>query len=153
MNRNVLVVAALALALLAAGAGQARASDQGTVVVARVGTSPLLLWDATPLVAKIVSGKVETREAMRDLESQALVLLAERLPQNANEGTIRIIYKKTGAVSAAYGEASFAGIERLADISTDRTHLAHVKQLAAAMKSGKTPAGIRVDVQGELPPT
>ena len=142
------------VAFCALGA-QVALADQGMIVVAKGGASPLLLWDATPLVTTIVSNKQPRPVAMRDLESQAMQILGERvraLPR-AKMLTIRMIYQKTGAVSPIYGTATFEGIERVFELTAPANDArSRPKQLADELARGSVPAGVRLDVSGKLPP-
>jgi len=143
------------VAFCALGA-QAALADQGMVVVAKGGASPLLLWDATPLVTTIVTNKQPRPAAMRDLESQAMQILGDRvraLPR-AKTLTIRMIYQKTGAVSPVYGTATFEGIERVFELTAPASDARlHAKQLADALGHGSLPASLHLNVTGTLPPT
>jgi hypothetical protein len=129
--------------------------DQGTVVVAKGGARPLLLWDATPVVTATVANKQPRDQALRDLESQAMRILSEHANalKHAKTLTIRVIYQKTGAVSPVYGTATFEGIERVFELTAPAADARlRAKQLADAIGRGTVPAGIRLDVTGKLPP-
>ena len=149
------ILRTLACVAFCALGAQAALADQGMVVVAKGGAAPLLLWDATPLVTTIVANKEPRPAAMRDLESQAMQILGERVRElpRAKTLTIRLIYQKTGAVSPVYGTATFEGIERVFELSASANDARmHAKQLADALGRGSVPSGIHLDVTGALPP-
>jgi hypothetical protein len=147
---NGVITAMIALTVLMA---QPAVADEGTVVVARGGSNALVLWDATPVVIQIVSDKTDRTAAMRSLEAQGLSILLQKRSaySNAKSVTLRIIYKKTGAVSAAYGMASFDGIERLAEITATTAVLKRDSNLSSEISSGKVPEGVIVKISGAYP--
>jgi hypothetical protein len=129
--------------------------DPGMVVVAKGGTTPLLLWDATPAVTATVANKQPRDAALRELESQAMRILGEHA--NALKGakalTIRVIYQKTGAVSPVYGTATFEGIERLFELTARAADARmHARELADQIARGSVPRRISLNVTGKLPP-
>lgn len=131
------------------------AGDTGTVVVAKAGTAPLLLWDATPLVTAIVANKQPRDAALRDLESQAMRILGEHANalQHAKTLAIRVIYQKTGAVSPIYGTATFEGIERVFELTAPAAEARlRARELADDIGRGSVPRGISLNVTGKLPP-
>lgn len=130
-------------------------ADLGTVVVAKTGPTPLLLWDATPLVTQVVQNKQPREAALRDLESQAMQILGQhaRGLKHAKSLTIRVLYQKTGAVSPVYGTATFEGVERVFELTASSADArAHAKQLAEGIARGTVPRGVRLNVTGTLPP-
>lgn len=129
-------------------------AEGGTVVVAKAGATPLLLWDATAMVTAAVASKRPREAALRDLESQAMQILGRhaRALNNAKSLTIRVIYQKTGAVSPVYGTATFEGVERLFELTAPYEKVLHAKQLADSIARGTVPSGVRLNITGTLPP-
>ena len=149
------LVKALACVAFCAITAHAAFADQGTVVVAKGGSKPLLLWDATPAITAIVTNKQPRQAALQDLESQAMQILGERARslRRAQTLTIRMIYQKTGAVSPVYGTATFEGIERVFELTAQASDArARAKQLADALEHGSVPPSIVLNVTGKLPP-
>jgi len=127
----------------------------GTVVVAKTGPAPLLLWDATTLITQVVQNKQPREAALRDLESQAMQILGQhaRGLKHVKFLTIRVLYQKTGAVSPIYGTATFEGVERVFELTAfSKDARAHAKELADAIARGTIPRGVRLSVTGALPP-
>lgn len=74
----------------------------GHFVLARASQDALILFDASPEVAAIVSNKTSDADANDGLERDALKVLATLLPkldQTTKSVTVRVTYNKTGAVS------------------------------------------------------
>jgi hypothetical protein len=127
---------------------------EGTLVMARGGAQPLYLWNATNYVAHLVTDKLLGTDGMRALEASALQALVEKISGNtAKVVSLRVVYAKTGAVSPAYGTPTFAGMENVLTVTADRQSLLkHVASWQANIASGRTPAGVRIEVSGALPP-
>ena len=135
--------------------GAALASVSGTVVTAKSGEHALILWDATPAVVTIVDNKQPRDAAMESLESQAMQIAGERAPAltDAKTITVRVVYQKIGAVNPAYGTPTFAGVERVLDLTVDApTAKTQSGALAKSLASGTTPKGVTLQVTGVLPP-
>jgi hypothetical protein len=155
-------LARLALAVvLAVGIPLAASGDalSSKPVIARLGPDALVLWDATTVVAQIVSDKATDADANVRLEHGALAALAETAPSLADAKTItvRVIYAKTGAVSPVYGAATFAGVERYATLEISgadaRSDAGKWKEAAAAAgPAGLFPKSVTFTVTGVLPP-
>jgi hypothetical protein len=131
------------------------AAVQGTVVTAKSGAHAMVIWDATPAVAGIVSDKQPRDAAMKSLESQAMQIAGQRAPSlsDAQTITVRVVYQKTGAVNPAYGTPTFAGVERVFDLTVDAAAAkSQSAALSQALAAGNTPKGVTVQVSGELPP-
>lgn len=142
------VLCALVLALVPA---YALADPPGSVILARAGSTPLVIWDASPAVAGIVQAKTADDRALHDLEVQAAdvaVTKFKALP-SAKNISVRVVYQRTGAVSATYGSATFTGVENLLTVSANR---ADALGAAKALGSGPLPVAFSVTVTGKLPP-
>ncbi|HEX3464747.1 MAG TPA: hypothetical protein VHS78_11925 [Candidatus Elarobacter sp.] len=152
IRRSLTFVLAAALAALALPAA---ADDIGTVVIAKPAPDVLLLWDATPVVTRIVAEKTDRTAALQRLESSALELLAKRTTalKAARTLTVRVVYQKTGAVSPVYGTPTYEGVERVFELS-GRPEDVHSKATAMErdLTAGRVPAGLHVAVSGALPP-
>jgi hypothetical protein len=128
----------------------------GSFVVARRSPSGLVIWDSAPVIAQIVKSKLGDAEANALLERDALQVLAKAAPSFAasRDVVIRIVYSKTGDVSPTYGTATFAGIERYAEITLDHEQLTtdagHWKEAAAG--TGSLPPFAQPKILGTLPP-
>jgi hypothetical protein len=148
-------VAALSV-LVPRDAARAEAGVPGNVVVARASGDALVIWDASPEVAELVTSRTPDDRAGARLQRDALRVAADSLSKvesSASSLTVRIIYSKSGAVSPVYGAATFAGVERYAtvqlpfkDAQADRDHW---KSLDA---KAPLPKWIEVKVTGQLPP-
>lgn len=128
----------------------------GHVLIMRTGGNALIIWDATPEVAAIVSEKTALAAANLRLERKALRVLAQvapKLERTAASATVRVTYEESGDVSPVYGTLIFAGVERYAtlsissrDIRSDRDRWKELG-LASAL-----PNWIDFKVVGRLPP-
>jgi hypothetical protein len=147
--------AVAALWTLFAGASTATAEVPGHVVLARTEGDALLIWDSTVEVAAIVSGKLSDADANARLERDALRVLAAEQPKitNAKSITVRVVYSKTGDVSAVYGSPTFAGVERYATVKIDGADASSDRDKWKELADNATPpAWVKFDVIGELPP-
>jgi hypothetical protein len=124
-------------------------------VLARTADDALAIWDSTPEMIAIVNAKLSDADAKTRLQHDAVHVLAEVQPKltAAKTITLRIIYSKTGEVSATYGTPTFAGVERYAtmkvkasDVAADRDKWKELGDSAAL------PTWMQFDVIGELPP-
>jgi hypothetical protein len=131
-------------------------SIPGHAVLARASGEALVIWDATPLIASVVQGKLSDADANSLVAHDALRILARMQPnvdKSAKSITVRVIYNKTGEVSPVYGAATFAGVERYATLTAPaaalRTDKSKWKEL-----DDKTalPAWLVFTVIGKLPP-
>lgn len=142
-------------ALIAVLTLPAIAANIGTVAEAKAGQFPLFLWDATPIVTRIVATKAPRRLALSRLEAQAVDILAKKLTvlKDVKVLTMRLLYEKTGAVDPRYGSATFAGAERVFDLSVAATLLrTHAEALSKSLADGKVPSTVHLVVTGKLPP-
>jgi len=148
------------LALLVALASQPAISDtairpaDGPIVLARSGATAIYLWDASPYVASLLKEGVTSDAGMRALEATAVSILADKASTNADARTlsIRVVYQKTGAVSPAYGTATFNGIEKVMTVSLMRDDAVRSgKQFASDVAAGNVPSQVHIDVTGVLP--
>lgn len=153
---SALLVAAL-IAATSASVGAQQASNSigpiGTVVVAKVTGSAVIIWDATPFVAQIVSQKKSNDDGLRATELQALKILLDKAAvlEQAQSVTVDVTYTKSGAVSPAYGSATFAGVEHVFSLTAPRSSLvSNRKNLEAG---GKLPADFKLTISGKLPPS
>jgi len=147
---------ALVLGFLGAPVRAEEPPIPGHVVVARVSDDALIIWDASPEIASIVTNKTGDEAATEQLERDALRVLAQnvaKLEKSAKSVTVRVIYNKTGAVSPIYGAPTFAGVERYAtlavaykDAVSDRDKWKELDQKHAV------PAWVAFKVIGQLPP-
>lgn len=148
----VLSLAIAAGAVLPAVASEVRPVD-GAFVLARTGVSASYLWNATPFVARLVADKVLGDEGMRAIEATAIETLAERASRSsAKTLVLKVVYERTGAVSAVYGTPTFSGLENVLTLSADRAALE--KNRAAwtkGVQDGGAPKGLTVSVTGKLP--
>jgi len=154
------LLAALAFVLVLGVLGSPVRADEaavpGHIVVARVSDDALIIWDASPEIASIVTNKIADDAANNQLERDALKVLAQslaKLEKSAKSVTVRVIYNKTGAVSPVYGAPTFAGVERYAtlevpykDAVSDRDKWKELDPKHAV------PTWVAFKVIGQLPP-
>lgn len=154
MKKRALV---LSLAIAAGAAIPALASDvrplDGAFVLARTGVSASYLWNATPFVAKLVADKVLGDAGMRAIEATAIDTLAERaVRSSAKTLVLKVVYERTGSVSAVYGTPTFAGLENVLTLSADRAALLKNRAVwTKAVQDGSAAKGLAVSVTGKLP--
>jgi hypothetical protein len=136
-------------------AADATSSIQGNVVVAKAGEHPLLIWDASAVVAALTSAKTPRDRALAELESDAVNLTDARLSDlaSAHDITVRVIYMKMGAVNPQYGAPTLEGVEKLLTLKASRGDLASQGSAwATQLSAQKAPQGLAVSVTGQLPP-
>lgn len=151
-SAHLLLVLATALLLPAPAA----ADVPGHVVLAKPGGDAIIIWDATPVVLTIVTGKMSDDAANALLERDALrdvAKLAKSLDADVTTVSLRVTYQKIGAVNPAYGSQTFAGVERYAlltlsgpDVRSDRDRWMELSDAAAL------PAWVHFSITGQLPP-
>jgi hypothetical protein len=154
-TRNSLVAALLLVSSLTAPAlAQSVRAPVGNVIMARAGTSPLFVWNATPYVVQLGSDKMLGVPGLRALEATALSVLADKSQSlTATNVGIRVVYEKTGDVSPLYRTTTFEGLEEVFTITVDRKTLLKSQQsLVTAVQGGKPAQGLKIDVSGALPP-
>jgi len=155
--RNFLVRALSAALALSSFSIAVRAADlpAGTVVLAKSTPDALLMWDSSPVLAKLVGDKVGEARALATLESDAMLIATERSAglSSAKTVTVRVIYAMTGAVSPVYNTATFAGVEKLLTIEGTPADLKkNGASYAAQLAQGTVPAAVKVEITGKLPP-
>ena len=142
------------LALPAAVSAAVPDKVEGNVILGRVSASALAIWDATDRVAALEAQKKPADEITRTLESESAVAarsMASSVAQ-AKTITVRITYRRIGAISPAYGTATFQGVERFANVTYPTADLAgKASGYYDALAKGDTPVGVKVDVTGKLP--
>jgi len=148
------IVLASFVFLATGGVLAADTMPQGSVVVTKARGDALAIWDATPVLAGLVSRKASRGEVMRELESGAATIVVSKLPaykKTARTLTLLVLYAKTGAISPTYNVATFEGVERLLTLKAS-TQVHFASDPAAEFRSGKTPSGLELHVVGDLPP-
>lgn len=147
----------LALSLVASLTLAAPAIAQqvtGSVIVARAGANALVLWDATQAVVDAGNAQTPGDKALIALEQTALRALRDKsavLP-HSSKLTIRVLYDRTGAVSAVYHIATMEGTEHVFDLSVPRAVLlSKFDALEAEIAAGKIAPPLVLDMTGKLP--
>lgn len=83
---------------------------------------------------------------MTELTSRARSIRAKRL-------RMKVLYSRTGAVSKAYGGATFAGVEDVVNIAASRKDLLEKgAQWAQQLVQGLPVSGAAIEIAGKLPP-
>jgi hypothetical protein len=145
----------LTLLMLGYVASTTFAADAGTVVVGKAGEHAIIVWDASPVVHGIVTNKTSRDKALRSIERDAIHIAAEHVADLISAKTIgvRVVYTRSGAISPAYGNATFSGVERVVTVTAPAVALEkRAEQIAAAVYAGKPPQDVRIEVTGSLPP-
>lgn len=99
--------------------------------------------------------KQSASQALATLEAKAMHIAGEHAGTLGDSATIAVrgIYSKVGAVNPAYGTPTFAGIEKIFDLTVPilsaKTQSA---SLAQALAKGFTPRAVTITVTGKLPP-
>ncbi len=148
------VTMALVLWCDAATAAGAVPPVRGTVVMARGGTTVTYLWNATPYVTNLVAAHNVGQDGLHAMEATALVVLRERARSGTSPSmAITVLYERTGAVSPAYGTATFEGVERVFTLTAKRREiLKNADVWTRNLADGVVPKGLSALVTGELPP-
>jgi hypothetical protein len=152
---RIVSILAILTALARASLVSADSGPPGKVIVARTDGDAMLIYNASPEVASIVTSKESDADANDRLKRDALQALASKLSllQKAKNVTVRVIYDKVGAVSPTYGSLTFSGVERYANLTMSiadaRTNRDRWKDAASSQQS--LPAWINFAVVGELP--
>jgi len=152
--RALAAVCALGL-FTGAAASRAAAYETTHVVIANAGPSAVLIWNASPIVAQIVTDGASDQVANDRLERAALRAIASdvALLPHAKTISVRILYDKTGDVSPVYGGPTFAGVERYATLTCDAAHArANAAQWKGLRETDALPAWLTLTVVGTLPP-
>jgi len=141
--------------LIASPAAADTATPGPKAIIARTGTSALILLDVTTAVADATKNHAPPAQTMAQLETLALQTLrteSDRLP-NSTTLTVRVLYDKIAALNPAYNVATYAGAEKVFDMTVSRQALlSQYDQLVSQLAKGTVAAPLKVDVTGELPP-
>jgi hypothetical protein len=139
---------------ISVSAAQAARPLTGSVIMARAGTNPLYVWNATPYIAQLGTDKQLGEPGLRNLEATAVTALAEKASTLSSQTvSMRAVYEKTGAVSPLYRTSTFEGLEDVMTITVDRKALlASTAAWVTALEAGTTPHGVKIDITGALPP-
>jgi len=142
---------------LASAPGLAEQSSvPGNAVVARAAEDALIIWNANPEIAAIVSNKIPDDAANNELERNALRVLAQnlaKLEKSAKSVTVRVVYDKTGAVSPVYGAPTFAGVERYANLEMSyKDAISDREKWMQLDPKTAVPSWVNFKVTGQLPP-
>ena len=152
---RIVSILAILTALASASLVFADSGPPGKLIVARTDGDAMLIYNASPEVASIVTAKASDADANDRLKRDALQALASKLAllQKAKSVTVRVIYDKVGAVSPTYGSLTFSGVERYANLTMSiadaRTNRDRWKDAASSQQP--LPAWIDFAVVGELP--
>jgi hypothetical protein len=141
--------------VLFGGAAAAADLPAGTVVMAKSTPDALLLWDSSPVLAKMVADKVGEAHALSTLESDAMAIATQRSSglSTAKTITVQVIYSKTGAVSPVYNTPTFAGVEKVLTVSGTPSDIAkNGATYTEQLSHGTVPAAVKVAITGKLPP-
>jgi hypothetical protein len=127
----------------------------GPVILTRAGSIASFLWDATPYVAGLVEDRILGEQGTHTLEASALSALASSAASvTAPDLSLKVVYSRTGAVSTAYGGATFAGVEPVLTVSVRRADLAkHAVEWERQLLDGVVPSAVKISVTGNLPPS
>jgi hypothetical protein len=126
----------------------------GSQVVAKAGATPVVLWDATPYVEKLVHQNLTHAKMFALIESTALRIAVERAPAlvSAQTITVKVVYARIGAISPVYQNASFTDFERLLHVAVNRNQaLANAARWSDADPNKPLPPGAVATVTGQLP--
>jgi hypothetical protein len=150
------IVAALAACACIASGTIVNAEDgpKGTVIMAKAAPKALLIWNASPAVADLVTGNQLGDDGLRELESDGVGILANRASSlKATRMELRIIYEQSGAVSPVYGTATFAGYEHVLTLVAARADIErNAEEWMKEISGGTAPRGLDIVVTGKLPP-
>jgi hypothetical protein len=147
-----LIIAGTAAGIAPSSAQQAAVA--GPVIVARAGTNPLILWDATKDVEQAGSSSAPQDKTLVHFELLALQALRQKaavLP-GSKLLTIRMLYDRTGAISAVYHIATIEGTEHVFDLAVPRDELiTNFAALSSQVADGKLTPPAALNVTGKLP--
>ncbi len=145
----------IALAALAASPAAAETKPAPKAIIARAGTSALILLDVTNAVVDATKNHSPHDQTMTQLETLALQTLrteSDKLPNSATL-TVRVLYDKIADLNPAYNVATYAGAEKVFDMTISRQALlSQYDKLSEQLAHGTVAAPLKVDVTGELPP-
>ncbi len=143
----------LFLAALLAAAAPVAASPAGPVVVPRSSGHALLIWQATPFVAALASKHESKDQALAELESAALTVIAEHkaLLHKASSVSLKVLYVRTAAQNdPQYAPTSFAGFTQLLILTVTKTALANSAKWPRVTDPRRLPAGVSATVTGSI---
>jgi len=149
-----LAIAPLILVSLAATAWAVRPVE-GPVIKARANASETLyLWDATTYVIHRRRDGIVSFAGLHALEGSALLSLQGRARGASSRNVVlSVLYQRTGAVDPAYGNPTFAGVEKVFTMRASRLDvMKHANEWERALGQGSTPAKLQITMTGRLPP-
>ena len=129
------------------------AAPAGPVVVPRSSGHALLIWQATPFVAALASKHESKDQALAELESAALAVVAEHkaLLRKASSVSLKVLYVRTAPQNdPQYAPTSFAGFAQLLILTVSKAALAGSAKWPKVTDPRHLPAGVRVTVTGSI---
>jgi hypothetical protein len=146
------------LALLAATASIAGAATvrplQGSIILAKLGSTSEYLWDATPYVAKLVSDQMLGDDGLRAVEASAVAALVEKAGSSRAEHLKLLVVYRSYSADAIYGSPTFSGQQSLCEITLPRLQAAKSgTNWAQDVADGKPPSDVTFTQTGKLPPS
>ncbi len=125
------------------------------VVLAQDAGGPVLWWDATMWVERLIDEATPRDEALRALEYEAVKLFVTRapaLPAGSKHLRVNVVFTKSGLVSGPYRTSAYEGVHTLLTVEGDvRPQTAFPPGWEAAARRGTFPAGISVKPAADLP--
>jgi hypothetical protein len=131
------------------------AAIEGPVTLARVGEESVVIWDCTQRLGELRDAKATNDDVMRDLESNAALVLgqeAQAVEKDTRHVTVRVLYRKLGSFDPTYRAVTFAGIERLLNLTVATPFsMPQVVNWSMQLKAGKAPPDVTITISGSLP--
>jgi len=131
----------------------ALASPPGPVVVARASGNALLIWQATPFLATVAAKHELEAQALSEVESAGLQILAAHkgLMRRASSIALKVMYIRTAPQNdPQYAATSFAGFRTLLVLTATKSALAVSSKWPKTLDPKHLPAGITAQVTGTI---
>ncbi len=143
----------LVLSVLLTVAAPVTSAPAGPVVVPRSSGRALLIWQATPFVAALAAKHESKDQALAELESAALTVVAghKALLRKASSVSLKVLYVRTAAQNdPQYAPTSFAGFTQLLILTVTKAALANSVKWPRVTDPRRLPAGVSAKVTGSI---
>jgi hypothetical protein len=124
------------------------------VVLAQGPSGPVLWWDATMWVDRLLTGGTPHDVALRALEYEAVKLFVTRaaeLPGDTRHLHVNVVFTASGLASGPYGTNPNEGVRTLLTVDGDPRALRGIADWEPAAKRGTFPPGLAVKPSADLP--
>ena len=123
-------------------------------VTARDQAGAVILWDATPYIQRFSADGTSTKDALKALETEAVMLFvrnAATLARSEHHLRVVVSYAQTGAIDPRYQTKTF-GIKTVLSVEGKIWPEIHfARNWQADLRRGVMPRGLKVEIARDLP--